>query len=97
MNITITKKIIAYFKEKPAVKKVYIFGSYARNEENPESDIDILLDMNPKKPIGRFQFGEMLEDLKELLLIDIDLITSKSVSKHILPLIDKDKILIYKS
>ena len=95
MNAQINQKIIDYFKDKPAVRKVYIFGSYARNEETPESDVDILVDLDPEARVGGFQFGGMLEDLKDILFKDVDLLTRGSISKYILPYIEKDKILIY--
>ena len=95
MNVQINQKIIEYFKDKPAVKKVYIFGSYARNEETPESDVDILVDLDPEARVGGFQFGGMLEDLKDLLFKDVDLLTRGSISKYILPYVENDKILIY--
>jgi hypothetical protein len=95
MNGQINQKIIDYFKDKPAVRKVYIFGSYARNEETPESDVDILVDLDPEARVGGFQFGGMLEDLKDILFKDVDLLTRGSISKYILPYIENDKILIY--
>ena len=93
MNAQITEKIVNYFQDKP-VKKVYLFGSYARNEETPESDVDILVDLDPEARVGGFQFGEMLEDLKDILLKDVDLLTHDGISKFIRPYIEKDKILI---
>ena len=95
MNVQINQKIIEYFKDKPAVKKVYIFGSYARNEETPDSDVDILVDLDPQARVGGFQFGGMLEDLKDILFKDVDLLTHNSISKYILPYVEKDKVLIY--
>jgi uncharacterized protein len=94
MNAQITQKIIDYFKDKP-VKKVYLFGSYARGEETPESDVDILVDLDPEARVGGFQFGGMLEDLKDILFKDVDLLTRNSISKYILPYVENDKILIY--
>lgn len=97
MNVQINQKIIEYFKDKPAVKKVYIFGSYARNEETPESDVDILVDIDfQKEPLfSLFEFGGMLEDLKDLLKKDVDLLSTDGISKFIRPYIEKDRILIY--
>lgn len=97
MNVQINQKIIEYFKDKPAVKKVYIFGSYARNEETPESDVDILVDIDfQKEPLfSLFEFGGMLEDLKDLLKMEVDLLSTDGVSKFIRPYIEKDRILIY--
>ena len=96
MNAQITEKIVNYFQDKP-VKKVYLFGSYARNEETPESDVDILVDVDyGKEPLfSLFEFGGMLEDLKDLLRKDVDLVSTDGISKFIRPYIEKDRILIY--
>lgn len=83
-----------YLRNKP-VRKAYIFGSYARNEASKDSDLDILVDIDSNENVSLFEFGRMLEDLKELLKVDIDLVAEDSLSKHIKPFIDKDKILIY--
>ncbi|PLK45862.1 nucleotidyltransferase family protein [Emticicia sp. TH156] len=83
-----------YFRNKP-VRKAYIFGSYARNEQSKDSDLDILVDIDSNENVSLFEFGRMLEDLKELLKVDIDLVAEDGLSKHIKPFIDKDKILIY--
>lgn len=95
MNAQITEKIVNYFQDKP-VKKVYLFGSYARNEETPESDVDILVDLDyVKEPLfSGFEFGGMLEDLKDLLLKDVDLVPEDGLSKFLRPFIENDKILI---
>lgn len=97
MNEQINQKIIEYFKDKSAVKKVYIFGSYARNEETPDSDVDILVDKDfQKEPLfSIFEFGGMLEDLKDLLKKDVDLLPTDGISKYIRPYIENDRILIY--
>ena len=95
MNAQITEKIVNYFQNKP-VKKVCLFGSYARNEETPESDVDILVDLDcVKEPLfSGFEFGGMLEDLKDLLLKDVDLVPENGLSKLLRPFIENDKILI---
>jgi predicted nucleotidyltransferase len=41
-TVQIQKVVADYFKDKP-VKKVYLFGSYARGEANENSDVDLLL------------------------------------------------------
>lgn len=96
MNAQITQKIIEYFKDKPVVKKVYIFGSYARGEETPESDVDILVDLDyMKEPsFTGFGFGSMWEDLKDLLKMKVDLVPEDGMSKYLRPYIEKDRILI---
>lgn len=40
---TMTRMIAEYFKTQPVVK-AWLFGSFARGEENPQSDVDILVE-----------------------------------------------------
>ena len=96
MNVQINQKIIEYFKDKPAVRKVYIFGSYARNEETADSDVDILVDLDyaQESSFSVFEFGGMWDDLKDLLKMDVDLVPEDGLSKYLRPYIERDKILI---
>lgn len=42
MNAQVTQSICEYFKTQP-VEKAWLFGSFSRNEERPDSDVDILV------------------------------------------------------
>ena len=86
-------KLNDYFSGKP-IKKAYLFGSYARNEANSESDLDILVELDYSEPIGMKFFG-FQADLEDLLNIKVDLLTTDGLSKYVKPFIDRDKILIY--
>ena len=82
-----------YLKDKP-VKKAYLFGSFSSGNEMPESDIDILVDLDYTNPIG-LEFVQMQLDLEKILDKKVDLVSSNGLSKHIQPYIDKEKVLIY--
>ena len=70
----IQKTIADYFKTQP-VLKAWIFGSCARGEETPTSDIDILFVPDYSgKPFTLFTHGGMYMDLKELLGREVDLV-----------------------
>lgn len=71
-----------------------MFGSTSHGEDSAESDIDILVELDYSKPIG-LEFVQMQLDLQELLNKKVDLITLNSLSKHIKPFVDKEKVLIY--
>ena len=58
------QKIADYFKTQP-VLKVWLFGSYARGEETPESDIDLLVQFDHSSPIGLFAYARMHRELEE--------------------------------
>ena len=51
MNTEMIETIREYFKTQP-VLKAWLFGSYARGEETPESDVDILVVFDQKKGNG---------------------------------------------
>lgn len=82
-----------FFSNKP-VKKAYVFGSYARNEANKDSDIDIMIELDYDQPIG-MKFFSFQPELESLLNMKVDLVTSDGLSKYIKPIIDNDKIMIY--
>jgi len=81
-----------YFKDKP-VKKIQVFGSFARNEQKEGSDIDILLEM--EHPVGLFKLSGYLIDLEEKLGLNVDLGTDKSLSKYVRPYVEKELETVY--
>lgn len=82
-----------YFKDKP-VNKVWLFGSYARGEENADSDIDLMIDLDHSQPVGLKFFG-MWNDLESLLGRDVDLVTEEGLADYARESYNRDKILIY--
>lgn len=95
MNLSRENNLVLqqFFSNKP-VKKAYVFGSYARNEANKDSDIDIMVELDYDQPIG-MKFFSFQPELEDLLNMKVDLVTSDGLSKYIKPIIDNDKIMIY--
>ena len=89
----ITQAIAEYFKTQP-VKKAWVFGSFARGEATPKSDVDILVSLDPEKSVGMEFFG-MYEDLKELLGRNVDLVTDHSLAPFARESVERDKKLVY--
>lgn len=56
-------------------KSVYLFGSTARNQAKPTSDVDIFIDKDPKKPLGFMEFFGLEELLEDALGAKVDLCT----------------------
>ena len=88
-----TEQIAEYFKTQP-VLKAWLFGSFARDEQTSESDIDILVVLDESQHVGMKVFG-MYEDLKALLGRNVDLVTDRSLASFARESVDRDKILIY--
>ena len=91
----IQQKIAEYFETQP-VLKAWIFGSFARGEETPQSDVDILFVPDRSgKPFTLFTMGGMYMDLKELLGREVDLIEEGSLRPYAVESANRDRILIY--
>jgi len=66
------------------VKKIGLFGSYARNDSKKKSDIDLLVDFEEKTFDN---FIELAFELEKLFDKKVDLLTEKGISPYILPYI----------
>ena len=81
-------------KLKPVLKKQFqvetigVFGSFARGEQTPKSDIDILVEFSQPNTIDLFDFIKLEKVLTRKLGIKVDLVTKSALKPMI-----KDKIL----
>ena len=74
-----TQKIAEYFKTQP-VLKAWLFGSFSRGEERPDSDVDILVTYDRSQPIGLFKIAGMHLDLEALLDKEVDLVEEQVIA-----------------
>lgn len=72
------------------VKTIALFGSVARGEESPKSDVDLLVEFDPthRTKIRLFAFVRLRRRLEETLGTQVDLVTSKALKRQV-----RDKIL----
>ena len=66
---------------KRGASNVRIFGSIARGEADAESDIDLLVDLEPGRSL--FDLGGLLMDLQDLLGHKVDVVTEKGLRERI--------------
>ena len=84
-----------YMKTKPIIR-AWLFGSFSRGEETPESDIDILVDYDESNgTVSLFKMGGMLMDLSTLMGRRVDLVDNSGLKEFARKSVDQDKILIY--
>jgi uncharacterized protein len=77
-------------QKKYPIASIALFGSYAREEQTPESDVDLLVEFNG--PMG-WEIVDLVEDLEKLLNIKkIDLVSKKYVKSHYMPYIEQSLI-----
>ena len=93
---SIQKKLREFWENKP-IRKAYVFGSVARQESTPTSDIDILVELDNTKVIGMIEYIKIMEDLEDRLGRRVDLVATDGLSPFIRPIIDQEKMLIYEA
>lgn len=89
------EKIRFFFSDKP-VKKVFLFGSFARGEADENSDVDLLIDWDYTQHIG-LNYIAWLFEIKDLLRKEVDFVSWEFISPLIEKQIHNDKNLIYEA
>ena len=77
------------------VKELSLFGSAARGEMRPESDIDLMVEFEPGLRIGLIKFESLVEELELLAGRRVDLVTKRGLKPWIRPTVLKDAQVIY--
>ncbi len=83
--IKIMKEHKEELKKKYKIKKIKIFGSYARGEQKERSDIDIIVDFEVTPTL--IELIRLEEEIERILGIKVDLLTEKGISPFIKPYI----------
>ena len=91
-----TQQIAEYFKTQP-VLKAWLFGSYARGEETPESDVDIMVEYDKEARISLLTISHMMGELEKSTGRRVDLIEEGCLLPFAADSANRDKILIYES
>jgi len=76
------------------IKRMSLFGSYARGEATPGSDIDFHL-IDPGGLWGYFKLCGLRQALEAILGIKVDVLTTGAIDKDILETIKKDEVLVF--
>ena len=86
------KAVTVPIAKRYGAKRLSLFGSYARGEATPTSDIDFRVD---KGQVKGFAFGGLINALSEALDKDVDVVTTASLDKDFLDYISKEEVLLY--
>ena len=77
------------------IEKAWLFGSYSRGEEKPDSDIDLLVRFDPEARISLFKYASIILTLEAAMGKDVDLVQEGSLLPFAQKSAEEDKILIY--
>lgn len=91
----IIKKISEILDKDSRIEKGWVFGSFARGDDNPESDIDILFQVKENVKFSIFDQLGIREQLIEALNREIDFVEHDTLREYMVDNIKKDLIQIY--
>jgi uncharacterized protein len=77
------------------VKQLSVFGSVARGDERPDSDVDLLVEFLPDARIGMVQYGGLMLALSELIGRKVDLVTKRALRPVLRDSILEESRLLY--
>lgn len=93
MTIEEVKQKAGPILERHGVTYAAVFGSLARGEDRPQSDVDILVRLG--RPTGMVDYMKLVESLELTLHKKVDLVTEESLNKHVRPYVVPDLKTIY--
>ena len=89
-----TRLIAEYFSTQP-IMKAWLFGSFARGEQTPLSDVDLLVVYDKNARVSLLNHASMICDLEKLLDRSVDLVEEGTLLPFAVESANRDKKLIY--
>ncbi len=74
------------------VRALFIFGSTARNQARPDSDVDLLVEFDGPATLDRYM--TLKERLEVLLQVQVDLVTTGGLKPRLKAVIDREAVLV---
>jgi predicted nucleotidyltransferase len=60
-----------------------LFGSLARGEARPDSDIDVMIEIDPRLQIGLFEYAGLKRIVEELLGFQVDVVNREAMKPYV--------------
>lgn len=89
--IKILKEHKSELQQKFPLKTIALFGSYARNEQTNDSDIDVLVEFS--EPVG-IEFVDLIIELENIFQKPVDLVTRNGLKSELKSFVEEDLIYV---
>jgi uncharacterized protein len=74
------------------VRHAALFGSVARKQARPASDIDIMIELDPEVPVDLFEYVAITQYLKDLFAARVDVANRRSLKPMVRPYAERDAV-----
>ena len=81
-GVNVDESRLAEVCERYGIAELLLFGSAARGQAHPNSDIDVLYTMRPDRRLG-WEIEQLADDLGELLGRPVDLVSRRALHKEL--------------
>lgn len=77
------------------VTALSLFGSTARGEARPDSDVDVALTLDPERHLGLFRYVAIGEHLEDILGVKVDTVSEPVEKPRLRQRIDQDRAHVF--
>lgn len=74
------------------VSHAALFGSRARGDDRPDSDIDILVEIAPDVPMDVFAYVGIVHSIEDLFPVRVDVSNRAALKPHVRPFAERDAV-----
>jgi uncharacterized protein len=74
------------------VRHAALFGSSARGDQRPDSDIDIMIEVDPAARIGIYEYVAIKDYIAGLFDIRVDVVRRDRLKPYVRPVVARDAI-----
>jgi predicted nucleotidyltransferase/plasmid maintenance system antidote protein VapI len=92
---TIIEMLRDFFKKDGRIAKAWVFGSFARGEDSPDSDIDLIVSYSEKASGTLLDYADIKLGLENLLHRTVDVVEDGFIKAFARESVNRDKIQIY--
>jgi uncharacterized protein len=94
-DIEVSQEQLAFLCQQYGVKELALFGSRARGDNRPDSDLDLLIEFFPDKSLGFIAFAGLQQEFESLFGKKVDLVPKGGLKPLIKLTVLPDLIPIY--
>jgi hypothetical protein len=94
-NVEVDEAELCELCRRYQVRELSVFGSAARGEMRPNSDIDLLVEFLPDADVGLVEHAGLMLELERLLGRKVDLVSKNGLKPRIRPSVLADARLVY--